>query len=129
MGSRSVKRPTDAELIILRVLWEHGPNTVREVNGILNKIRPTGYTTTLKQMQVMTAKGLLVRDESRRPQLYCPAFTQDQTQQQMMEHLIGGAFGGSARKLVLQALRSEDISAAELSEIEQLLDKLKGRSK
>ncbi|GAG50481.1 unnamed protein product, partial [marine sediment metagenome] len=70
MATGRPKRPTDAELIILRVLWEHGPSTVREVNGILNETRPTGYTTTLKQMQVMTSKGLLVRNESRRPQVY-----------------------------------------------------------
>ena len=129
MRSRSVKRPTDAELVILRVLWEHGPSTVREINGILNETRSTGYTTTLKQMQVMTSKGLLVRDESHRPQVYHPAFSQDQTQQQLVGHLIKRAFGGSARKLVMQALQSEDISAAELSRVEQLLDKLKGGKK
>ena len=84
MATGRPKRPTDAELIILRVLWEHGPSTVREVNRILNETRPTGYTTTLKQMQVMTSKGLLVRDESRRPQVYRNALSQDQTQRQLV---------------------------------------------
>ena len=126
MPARRPKRPTDAELVILRVLWAHGPRTVRQVNRILNQTRPTGYTTTLKQMQVMTGKGLLVRDESCRPQIYRPAFSQDQTQKQLVEHLMDGAFGGSARKLVLQALRARDISAEELARVERLLDKLQG---
>jgi predicted transcriptional regulator len=126
MPARRPKRPTDAELVILRVLWTHGPCTVRQVNRILNEARPTGYTTTLKQMQVMTGKGLLVRDESCRPQVYRPAFSQDQTQKQLVAHLMDGAFGGSARKLVLQALRARDVSPEELARIERLLDKLEG---
>ena len=126
MAAESPKRPTDAELIILRVLWTHGPCTVRQVNRILNQTRRAGYTTTLKQMQVMTGKGLLVRDESRRPQVYRPAVSEDQTQAQLVEHLMEGAFGGSARKLVLQALRAKDISAGELEQVTRLLDALEG---
>ena len=83
MAGRTRKRPTDAELVILRVLWEHGPSTVRQVNRILNETRPTGYTTALKQIQIMTGKGLLRRDESARPMVYKPAFSQDQTRQQL----------------------------------------------
>jgi len=124
MPARRPKRPTDAELVILRVLWAHGPRTVRQVNRILNQTRPTGYTTTLKQMQVMTGKGLLVRDESCRPQIYRPAFSQEKTQKQLVAHLMDGAFGGSARNLVLQALRARDVSAEELAQVERLLDKL-----
>ena len=120
------KRPTDAELVILSVLWEHGPSSVRQINRILNETRPTGYTTTLKQMQVMTAKGLLVRDESQRPQLYRPATEKDRTRQQLVNHLIEGAFGGSARKLAIQALRASDVSSDELAQIEKLLSKLEG---
>ncbi|MDY7010543.1 MAG: BlaI/MecI/CopY family transcriptional regulator [Planctomycetota bacterium] len=126
MAKRKAKRPTDAELIILNVLWEQGPATVRQVNRTLNESRPTGYTTTLKQMQVMTAKGLLVRDESRRPQLYRPAFSQEKTRRQLVEHLMDGAFGGSARKLVLQVLRVKDVSAGELSRVEKLLNEMEG---
>ena len=128
MAKRSAKRkrPTDAELIILSVLWEHGPASVRQINRILNETRPTGYTTTLKQMQVMTAKSLLVRDESQRPQLYRPSTEKDRTRQQLVDHLIEGAFGGSARKLVIQALRASDVSDDELAQIEKLLSKLEG---
>lgn len=123
------RRPTDAELVILNVLWEHGPSSVRRVNRILNQTRRTGYTTTLKQMQVLAAKGLLVRDESSRPQIYKPTFSEDKTQRQLVEHLIEGAFGGSARRLVLQALRSRDVSAGELSRVEKLLRQLEGDNK
>ncbi len=128
MAKRSAKRkrPTDAELVILSALWEHGPASVRQINRILNETRPTGYTTTLKQMQVMTAKSLLVRDESQRPQLYRPATEKDRTRQQLVDHLIEGAFGGSARKLVIQALRASDVSDDELAQIEKLLSKLEG---
>ncbi len=126
MAKRLTKRPTDAELVILNVLWEQGPATVRQVNRTLNETRRTGYTTTLKQMQVMTGKGLLARDESRRPQLYRPAFSQEKTRRQLVEHLMDGAFGGSARKLVLQVLRTKDVSARELLRVEALLNKLGG---
>ena len=129
MPKRRPKRPTDADLSILRVLWEHGPLAVRQVNRILNEERPTGYTTTLKQMQVMTGKGLLARDESCRPQVYRPAFSADQTQGQLVEHLIDGAFGGSVGKLVLHALRAKDVSAEELARVEQLLAEMEGEQK
>ena len=129
MARRKAKRPTDAELVILNVLWEQGPATVRQVNRALNERRPTGYTTTLKQMQVMTGKGLLARDESRRPQVYRPAFSQNKTRRQLVEHLMDRAFGGSVSKLVLQALRAKDVSARELSRVETLLNKLEGKKK
>jgi len=126
MAKRRVRKPTDAELVILNVLWTSGPSTVREVNQVLNETRPTGYTTTLKQMQVMTAKGLLLRDESCRPQVYRPALAQQQTQRQLVKDLMEGAFGGSARSLVLQALQTRDVSREELARIEKLLDQLEG---
>lgn len=127
MARRKAKRPTDAELVILNVLWEQGQATVRQVNRTLNEARPTGYTTTLKQMQVMTGKGLLSRDESRRPQVYRPAFSQNKTRRQLVEHLMEGAFGGSVSKLVLQVLRTKDVSAGELLRVEALLNKLEGK--
>ena len=126
MPKRWVKRPTDAELTILKVLWDRGPSTVRQVHRTLNDTKPRSYTTTLKQMQVMRAKGLLVRDESRRPQVYRPAAPQGRTQRQLVEHLLERAFGGSARRLVLQALRARDFSKAELARVERLLDELEG---
>ena len=77
-------RPTEAELTILRVLWEGGPATVREIHKVLSAERPTGYTTVLKLLQIMTEKGLVERDESRRPQVYRPAYSQQQTQRQLL---------------------------------------------
>src|SRR5579863_6318892 len=117
-------RPTEGELAILRVLWERGPLSVREVQRIMHKIRPTGYTTVLKLLQIMTEKGLVKRDETVRPQIYRPRYTQEKTQRQLLRDLMGRAFGGSMKALVLQALPKSRASAEELREIEELLDRL-----
>src|ERR1035438_8895802 len=114
------RRPTEAELAILRVLWESGPASVRDIQRILNDIRPTGYTTVLKTMQIMTEKGLVARDETVRPQIYRAHYTQEQTQRQLLRDLLQRAFGGSVKTLVLQALSTRKSSAAELQEIEKL---------
>lgn len=124
MANRDQPRPTDAELAILRVLWEHGPCTVRRVQESLGRHKPTGYTTALKLLQVMTEKGLVLRDESRRSHVYRPRSSEEHTQRQLVGDLIRRAFGGSARKLVVQALASKEASAEELAEIRQLLDRL-----
>ncbi|NIN76956.1 MAG: BlaI/MecI/CopY family transcriptional regulator, partial [Planctomycetales bacterium] len=81
-------RPTDAELAILRVLWRHGPSTVRQVRDVINAERPTGYTTVLKLMQIMTEKGLVTRDESRRTHVYRPRFPAEGTQRQLVADLL-----------------------------------------
>ena len=117
-----VPRPTDAELAILRVLWERGPSTVRQVHEVLAGERETGYTTTLKLMQIMTEKGLVTRDESTRTHVYATHLSQDQTQRQLVRDLLDRAFGGSASKLVMQALAARSASPEELSEIRRLLD-------
>lgn len=117
-------RPTDGELAILSVLWERGPCTVRQVQEALGRDKPTGYTTALKLLQVMTEKGLVLRDESRRTHVYRAHSSEDQTQSQLVGDLIRRAFGGSARKLVMQALASERASVEELAEIRSLLDRL-----
>lgn len=117
--------PTDGELEILTVLWEHGPSTVRQVNNILNEKRRTGYTTTLKLMQIMTQKGLLVRDTSRRPQIYEPKYPQDVTQRELAEDLMEKAFGGSAKRMIELVLGSKGVSKDELEQIEQLVDDVK----
>lgn len=122
--SSNTKRPTDAELTILRILWEHGPATVRQVHKILNKDRNSGYTTALKLMQIMTEKGLVERDESCRPQLYQASLSRDQTERQLVRDLLDRAFAGSAKRMVLQALSVKKASADELAEIEKLLAKL-----
>ena len=120
------KRPTDSELSILRILWENGPSTVRQVLAGLNQDRATGYTTALKMMQIMTEKGLIERDESARPQIYRPRFSREQTERQLVGDLLERAFAGSAKRLVLQALAVKKASAKEMAEIEKLLNKLKG---
>jgi predicted transcriptional regulator len=119
-------RPTEAELSILQVLWERGPLSVREVLAGLQKNKPTGYTTALKLMQIMTSKGLLDRDDSVRPQIYRARHGQAQTQRQMVNHLVERAFGGSVRSLVLQALSSRKPTLEELSELDSLLDRIEG---
>jgi BlaI family transcriptional regulator, penicillinase repressor len=118
------RKPTDAELGILRVLWARGPSTVRQVALALG--REAGYTTVLKLLQIMTEKQLVVRDEAARTHIYQAAYTEDQTQRQLVSDLLDRAFGGSAAKLVLQALASNKASPQELAEIRTLLDKQRG---
>jgi predicted transcriptional regulator len=115
-------RPTDAELAILRVLWEHGPSTVRQVHEALADTRDTGYTTTLKLMQIMADKGLVMRDESARTHIYAASVNEEKTQGQLVKDLVDRAFGGSAKALVLRALSAEGTTAEELREIRKLID-------
>ena len=122
MPKSSIPRPTDTELAILRVLWERGPSTVRQVHDILGRERPTAYTTALKMLQIMTEKGLVSRDESDRTHVYQARLTEEQTQRQLVGDLLDRAFGGSAAKLVMQALASTRASQDELSEIRKMID-------
>jgi BlaI family penicillinase repressor len=122
-----VRKPTDAELSILRVLWTEGPSTVRQVAEALG--RATGYTTALKLLQIMTEKGLVRRDERARTHVYEAAYTEDQTQRRLVSDLLNRAFGGSAAKLVLQALAANKTSPEELAEIKRFLDKKRGGSR
>jgi predicted transcriptional regulator len=116
------KLPTDAELGILRVLWARGPSTVREVHEALQD--GSGYTTVLKLMQIMTEKGLVVRDESQRAHVYSAQATQQKTQRQLVTDLVDRAFGGSPAQLAMQALSSKKTSPQELAELRRLLDSL-----
>jgi predicted transcriptional regulator len=118
-------RPTDAELAILRILWERGPSTVRQVHDVLGRERPSAYTTALKLLQIMTEKGLVERDERDRTHVYRARSSQEHTQRQLVRDLVDRAFGGSAAKLVLQALASKHASPAELREIRSILDDAK----
>jgi predicted transcriptional regulator len=122
----SPPRPTDAELAILRVLWERGPSTVRQVQETVGQTQATGYTTVLKLLQIMTEKGLVVRDESRRAHCYRPRLPADETRRQLVADLMERAFGGSAAKLALRALSSKPASPEELAEVRRLLDDLAG---
>lgn len=129
MADRIPPRPTDSELSILRVLWERGPSTVRDVHEQLNRNAPTGYTTVLKLLQIMTEKGLVVRDEANRAHIYESRYGEQKTQRQLLGDLADRAFGGSAAKLVMQALSGRKATSEELGAIRELLDKMEGDSK
>ena len=126
MPKKTLPRPTDAELEILKVLWRRGPSTVREVFETLGEARGTGYTTVLKLMQIMATKGLVKRDEGERAHRYEAALAEDETQRRLVGELVQKAFDGSAKKLVLQALSSRRATADELAEIRRMLDELEG---
>jgi len=119
-------RPTPAELEILRLLWENGPSTVREIQERMEQQRPTGYTTALKLLQIMTDKGLVRRDETARAHVYAARAPEDQTQRQLVRDLLDRAFGGSATKLVMHALSARKTSREELARIREMLDRLEG---
>jgi predicted transcriptional regulator len=116
-------RPTDAELAILRVLWTRGPSTVRQVHELLVRERPSAYTTALKMLQIMTEKGLVERDESDRTHVYRARLSEEETQQQLVGDLLDRAFGGSASKLVMQALATTRATPDELREIRRLIER------
>ena len=118
--------PTAAELAILQVLWDEGPVGVRAVLGHLSRDRDVGYTTVLKQMQIMTVKGLVVKDDTVRPQLYSPAVPRHQTRRGLVRRLADGAFDGSAGDLALHALRTKSITAEDRARIRSLLDEMEG---
>ena len=117
-------KPTDSELEILQVLWEHGPLTVRTLNNKLNERRKVGYTTSLKMMQIMTEKGLLIRDTSQRSHVYSPAAGPDYVQSNIVDHILKTVFMGDRSKLVLQALGNQSISREELSELKAMIQKM-----
>jgi len=118
---RPLPRPTDTEVAILRVLWTRGPSTVRQVHVALADARDTGYTTTLKLMQLMVEKGLLTRDARSRTHVYAARVPKDQTQRLLVTDLVDRAFGGSAAALVMQALSARPVSAEQLKEIRELI--------
>jgi len=118
----SIPRPTESELELLRILWEKQPATVREIYDTLNQDRPSGYTTVLKLLQIMTAKGLVVRDEANRAHVYRAAMSQDAMQSTLLRDLSLRLFSGSAAQLALHALAMEPASQYELDEIRALIE-------
>jgi BlaI family penicillinase repressor len=122
----SLPRPTPGELEILRVLWDRGPSTVREVQETLGAERGAGYTTVLKLLQIMAEKDLVRRDESARAHVYAARVPETQTQRQLVRDLVDRAFGGSAAQLVVQALSGRRASAEEIERIRRLLDEIEG---
>ncbi len=126
MKKNEFSPPTGRELMILAILWNGGPSTVKQVNEKMNVAETVGYTTTLKLMQIMTEKGLLQRDDSQFKHIYTPAITEESTQNQLVDNLLEKAFGGSAEKLVMRALSAKKVSSKELAKIKKLLNKMEG---
>ena len=126
MPRESSSQPTEVELQILRILWEQGPSTARQIHNRLAEDRDTNYSTTVKMLSVMLDKKLVKRDESVRPQIYRPTASQRHTQQKILQNLIHKVYDGSAGSLVLQALSSQKASPEELAEIRRLLTELEG---
>ena len=124
---KSRRKPTDAEIAILRVLWTRGPSTVRDVAEAMG--REGAYTTVLKLLQIMTDKGLVRRDESARSHVYKATASEDQTKRQLVADLLDKVFEGSSAKLVLQALSTRTASPEEIDEIRKLLDTQRGGRK
>jgi predicted transcriptional regulator len=121
MSRPVLPRPTDAELAILRVLWDRGPSTVRQVHDVLARDRQAAYTTALKLLQIMTEKGLVERDERDRTHIYRARVGEEQTQRQLVRDLADRAFGGSAMKLVMQVLATRRASPEELRDIRKAI--------
>lgn len=129
MKAPKKSKPTDAELAILRVLWERGPSTVRETWEQVWPQQETGYTTILKLMQIMFEKGLVTRDETERSHVYSASRSQEETQREVVGHMLDRVFAGSAPKLVMQALAGRKATREELAQIRRLLDEMEGGSK
>lgn len=127
MTTNKINRPTESELEILQVLWTQGEATVRVVHEELSKTKDSGYTTTLKLMQIMFEKGLVTRDDSHKTHIYQPAVSRSSTRSQFLNRMIDGLFAGSSAELVMQALGNHKTTTDELSKIQALLDELKNQ--
>ena len=117
----ALPRPTDTELRLLKILWQHGPSTVRSVWTNLGS--EVGYTTVLKLLQIMWDKGLVTRDEQSTSHIYAAALSESETQADLVGGFIDRVFGGSASRLVMHALGSKPVSADELKAIRELIDR------
>lgn len=124
---RAMSKPTESELEILALLWELKEASVRQIHERLAETKDTGYTTTLKTMQIMHAKGMVIRDEENRSHIYQPATNQQETQKSLLKNLMSTAFGGSSKKLVMQALGQDNPSKDEIDEIRAFLDQLENK--
>jgi predicted transcriptional regulator len=129
MGLQQPPRPTSTELDILRVLWERGPSTVREVHDVLARSKPIGYTSVLKILQIMTGKGTVRRNEQERAHVYEACQPAENTKRQLVGDLLQRAFAGSASQLMLHALDNKKTSPHEIEQIRRMLDEYEGRAK
>ena len=126
MARSSSAQPTDVELQILKVLWEIGPATVREVHDVLSELKETDYATTVKMLRVMLEKGLVSRNDKVRPLVYRAAITQERTQKSMLGDLVDRLYEGSAKTLVMHALSRRKSSPDDIAEIRRMLDEMEG---
>jgi BlaI family penicillinase repressor len=126
---KATPKPTVMELAILRVLWERGPSTVRDVHEVLEAEKPTGYTTVLKLLQIMSAKGMVVRNEDARAHVYESRLPAESTKRQLVSDLVQRAFSGSASELMMHALSDKKTSRAEIDEIRRMLDEHERKTK
>jgi len=128
MNQEPLQRPTVSELEILRVLWARGPSTVREVHEELSEKKTLGYTTVLKLLQIMTAKGTVRRNEEQRAHVYEACQPATETKRQLVGDVLQRVFEGSASELMIHALEGRRTSKKELDELRRLLDEYEGRS-
>ena len=126
MRKSTTPKPTVMELTILRVLWERGPATVREVHEVLDSGKATGYTTVLKLLQIMTAKGMVIRNDDERAHVYEARLPAESTKRQLVSDLVQRAFSGSASQLMMHALSGHKASPDEIKELRRILDAYKG---
>jgi len=122
MKNLKINKATESEMEILKVFWEHGPSTVREVHDFLSRNKESGYTTTLKLMQIMLEKGLLTRNATSRTHIYTSNVKQELIQKQLVGKIINGMFKGSPAQLIMHALGNHRASKEELIEIKKYLD-------
>ena len=127
MKNLKINKPTESEMEILQVLWEKGPSTVREIHDILSHTKETGYTTTLKLMQIMNEKGLLNRNDNSKTHIYTSAVKKESIQKQAVNKIINGLFKGSPAKLVMHALGNHRASKEEILEIKKYLDEMENK--
>jgi predicted transcriptional regulator len=127
MKNLKLNKPTESEMEILQVLWEKGPSTVREIHDILSHTKETGYTTTLKLMQIMNEKGLLNRNDDSKSHIYNSAVKKESIQKQAVNKMINGLFKGSPAKLVMHALGNHRASKEEILEIKKYLDEMENK--
>ena len=124
MSNNKLLKPTESELEILQILWEKGKATVREVHEELSAYKDSGYTTTLKLMQIMHEKGLVERDDSSKTHIYEAVITRENTQKQMVGKMVSSLFGGSTSQLVMQALGNHKTDSKELEQIKKYLEEI-----
>jgi BlaI family penicillinase repressor len=123
----TLPRPTEGELELLRILWDRGPSTVRDLYQEINTTRALGYTSVLKLLQIMTEKGLVEREESGKAHIYHPAATQNETQDQLVRDISQRLFAGSAAQLAMHALALEPVNDQELEALRTLIEQKRHR--